>query len=187
MLSKLFPRTAPALAGVTCAACLAAAATPAGAGTLRSSVMAAGGAPGASAQYRSNGTAGQAIPGGRGSSAHYTLYAGFWRQLSIATAVADAPLPGVYRNALLPNAPNPFNPVTVIRYEVGEASPVHIEVYNVQGRLVRSLVHETRKPGRYELVWDGRDDRGMAAGSGVYLSRLRIGSFTSSRKMILTR
>jgi len=154
---------------------------------LQSSVIGAGGAPGASTNYRSNGTLGQPTPVGVGASTSYKLYAGFWKKISIATGVLDGIVPEVFRNALFPNAPNPFNPVTTVRFEVAERAPVEVVIYGIQGRLIRTLVQEMKSPGRYEMLWDGRDDRGMSVGSGVYLCALRIGSYGAVKKMVLVK
>lgn len=94
----------------------------------------------------------------------------------------------VPRPVLFPNAPNPFNPVTFIRYELRAPADVHLAVFDVAGRVVRTLV--TGLPqlaGRYEAPWDGRDDEGRACASGVYIYRLSAGSFSESGKMALLR
>lgn len=156
---------------------------------LRSSVLSAGGSPGTSASFGLQGTLGQPTPVGVGASASFRLHAGFWRKMSVATDVLEGILPVPFKNALFPNMPNPFNPVTTIRYEVGKPAPssVEIEIYDIRGRLVRTLVREARSSGRHEVTWDGRDDRGVSAASGVYLYRLRIGGFSDVRKMLLVK
>ena len=154
---------------------------------LQSSVIGAGGGPGTSTGFRSNGTLGQPTPVGHGLSVNFELYAGFWKKISITTDVLDGIVPEVFRNTLFPNRPNPFNPVTTVQFEVAETSPVEVVIYGIQGRVVRTLVQETKNPGRYEMVWDGRDDRGMSVGSGVYLCALRIGSYGAVKKMVLVK
>jgi hypothetical protein len=89
--------------------------------------------------------------------------------------------------ALSQNHPNPFNPSTTIRYYVRERCRVTLEVYDASGALVRRLAEGPADPGPHEASWDGRDERGTQAGSGVYLCRLRAGKETLSRKMILIR
>jgi len=153
---------------------------------LRSSVIGAGGVPGENGNMKTVGTLGQTAIGA-GTNSSFQLYSGFWQKLSVSTGVLEGALPGVFRNALIGNAPNPFNPVTTICYEVGETAPVEVSIYSVQGRLVRILVNETKSSGRYESIWDGRDERGMSVGSGMYLYRLRIGDFHSIRKMLLLK
>ena len=88
---------------------------------------------------------------------------------------------------LAQNYPNPFNPVTTIRYEIKEATHVKLNVYDVAGRLVRTLVDETRKPDRYKAVWNGTNARGQNVATGVYFYRLEAGSFVSTKKMVLLK
>jgi hypothetical protein len=98
---------------------------------------------------------------------------------------AEAPAqPTVF--ALYQNVPNPFNPTTVIRYDVpADGGLVTLRIYDVGGRLVRELVDGTQPPGRRQAVWDGRDERGARAASGVYFCRLTAPGFEATRKMTL--
>jgi hypothetical protein len=90
--------------------------------------------------------------------------------------------------ALHPAVPNPFNPSTRLRFDVPQAAPVWIDVIGVDGRRLRRLVDgESFAPGTWERVWDGRDDRGRAVGSGVYLVRLQAGSRLETRKVQLLK
>jgi hypothetical protein len=92
--------------------------------------------------------------------------------------------------SLSQNYPNPFNPSTTIRFDVpeGHASvSVNVAVYDLRGRLVRKLVDEQKTPGRYQIHWDGRDDRGQEVSSGVYLYRITAGEFVSTRKMVMVQ
>jgi hypothetical protein len=88
---------------------------------------------------------------------------------------------------LAQNFPNPFNPSTTIRYEI--ASPVHVRlmIYDVAGRLVRTLVDDERKPERYKVVWNGKNNRGQDVATGVYFYRLEAGSYVKTRKMLLLK
>jgi photosystem II stability/assembly factor-like uncharacterized protein len=83
---------------------------------------------------------------------------------------------------LLPNQPNPFNPVTSIRFVVPEKMPVVISIHDVAGRLVATLSDEVREPGVHELTWNAR---GVA--SGVYFARMHAGKTDVSRKMVLLK
>jgi hypothetical protein len=92
------------------------------------------------------------------------------------------------------NRPNPFNPVTVIPYAVPSASLVSVRIYDVTGRLVRTLVDAApHAAGYHEIVWDGRDNQRRDMGSGVYISRftrtpLEGGAAeTRLQKMVLVR
>jgi hypothetical protein len=88
---------------------------------------------------------------------------------------------------LSPNYPNPFNPSTVIRYQIPVREHVQLRVYDVSGALVRTLVNEATPAGAYALSWDGRDDRGTPVSSGVYFYRLVAGEFNDVRKMTLVK
>jgi len=84
--------------------------------------------------------------------------------------------------------PNPFNPVTTIRFELREAGPVTLEVFDVAGRLVRTLVDGRRLPaGPGRALWRGEDDRGRAVASGTYFCRLEAGERTDVRSLTLLR
>lgn len=154
---------------------------------IQSSVLGAAGRATSGSGYEQNGTLGQPTPVGEGASSDLILHAGFWWKYSIWTSVLDGVVPPVFRNRLFPNAPNPFNPSTTIRYEVGETSPVSMVIYNIRGRRLKTLVNGEKPPGRYEIVWDGRNDRGEPAASGVYLCRLQVGKYGSVKKMVLVK
>ena len=88
------------------------------------------------------------------------------------------------------NYPNPFNANTVIPFELSTSGQVKIVIYDVQGRLVRQLVHEKRRAGSYQIVWDGCDDAGMAVASGVYTCQMQINGQTvksGQKKMIMMK
>ena len=86
-----------------------------------------------------------------------------------------------------PDRPNPFNPVTSIRYTVQSASHVTLDVYSPVGQLVRTLVDGYVSAGDWEVTWDGTNNAGIPQASGVYLYRLRVGGLTQSKKMILLK
>jgi hypothetical protein len=85
------------------------------------------------------------------------------------------------------NYPNPFNQKTVIRYKVAERSQVRIDVYNLLGQRVRSLVDQTLDTGEYQIHWDGSNDFSEPCPSGVYLYQIQTPRFRSSQKMLLIR
>ncbi len=100
------------------------------------------------------------------------------------TGVVD----GGLKNALSNAYPNPFNPVTKIAYSVKEAGPVSIEVYNVAGRVVRTLLNTQLDAGASGyVVWDGADDNGEKCASGVYFYRIAAPGFATSRKMVMLK
>lgn len=89
--------------------------------------------------------------------------------------------------SLEPNYPNPFNPVTTIRYLLPEDCLVRLEVIDLLGRRVRLLVNERRAASLHQAHWDGRDERGALVGAGVYLCQLRAGDVVQVRKMLLLK
>lgn len=95
------------------------------------------------------------------------------------------PYPFTY--ALHQNFPNPFNPETKIYFDIPEKNRVKIIVYNILGQKVRTLVNEVYLPGKYVIMWDGKDDAGRLVPSGTYIVRMKSGDFISSRKMLLLR
>jgi hypothetical protein len=103
---------------------------------------------------------------------------------SAATDVAVV-VPQTY--ALLPNAPNPFNPSTSIGFALPEASAVKLVIFDALGQTVRTLVDERRSAGRYTATWDGRNMRGSQVSSGVYFYRLEAGDYRQIRRMMLIK
>jgi hypothetical protein len=102
------------------------------------------------------------------------------------TTGTDVPeAPGAF--ALYQNAPNPFNPVTTIRFDLPFRSRVKLAVYNVRGQLVRVILDGDVAAGWKEVVWDGRDYLGRPVAAGIYFYRFDSKAFRESRKMILIR
>ncbi len=85
------------------------------------------------------------------------------------------------------NYPNPFNPETVLEYSVKAKSHVALEIFNITGQKVRTLVNETVPAGSYRIVWDGRDETTEKVSSGIYLYRLTSDNFTETKKMVLLK
>ncbi len=95
---------------------------------------------------------------------------------------------GGLKNALSHAYPNPFNPVTKIAYSIKESGPVSIEVYNVAGKVVRTLLDTEVDAGAAGfVVWDGSNEAGEKCASGVYFYRINAPSFTKSHKMIMLK
>jgi len=99
-------------------------------------------------------------------------------------------------HVLSQNRPNPFNPITTIRYALpvsGErrvlTGPIHtiLKIYNILGQEVTTLVDEAQEPGYYAITWDGRDTLGRQAATGVYYYRLTVADFTHTKRMVLLK
>nr|MEE4269068.1 C25 family cysteine peptidase [Candidatus Krumholzibacteria bacterium] len=100
------------------------------------------------------------------------------------TPVGDLP---VNRLSLAQNAPNPFNPRTEIKFSLPSAQKVELKIYNVEGRLVKTLVNGRQDAGTHTQIWSGQDDRGGRVASGLYFYRLTTDSGVLTRKMTLVK
>jgi hypothetical protein len=85
------------------------------------------------------------------------------------------------------NYPNPFNPMTTIRFGLPSAGQVRLSVFNVLGQKVIDLVDGEMLAGVHEVIWDGRNEDGQAVSSGLYFYRLETAGFSQSRKMLLIK
>jgi len=85
------------------------------------------------------------------------------------------------------NYPNPFNPETTIRFSLAREDRVSIDIYSINGQLVRSLVNGGYSVGNHQTVWNGRDNLGRTVGSGVYFYRMTTSEYTATRKMLLLK
>jgi len=103
------------------------------------------------------------------------------------TAVEPPASNAIPTSRLQGNAPNPFNPSTAIRFELAQAGRTELRVYDVRGRLVRTLVDGTLVEGAHVAQWDGRNDAGTAVASGVYLVEMVAGGIRAEHKMVLAR
>ncbi len=110
--------------------------------------------------------------------------------------IGDAEFLGLHREALLalplrtrllPNQPNPFHSGTTIRYEIATGAEAALRIYDVRGRLVRTLAQGPARPGRYELMWDGTDARANVLPGGVYFTRLETPGAVQTRKILFVR
>lgn len=88
---------------------------------------------------------------------------------------------------LRPNYPNPFNSSTLIPYQLGEQADVRLDLFNLLGQRLRSLVDQRQQPGLYRVTWDGRDEQGRSLTSGLYIYRLQAGGRVEQRSMMLLR
>ncbi|HGY57324.1 MAG TPA: T9SS type A sorting domain-containing protein [Caldithrix abyssi] len=105
-----------------------------------------------------------------------------------ATAIDGAENPSVAgRFALLPNYPNPFNPSTTIRFSLPQAGRVRLAVFDIRGRLIKTLKEGFLNAGSHRVQWDGRNNAGVSAASGMYVYRLQFDNRMLHGKMLLLR
>jgi hypothetical protein len=102
----------------------------------------------------------------------------------VATGITPVPQPSL---ALRPACPNPFNPATTISYVLPRDGWAKVAVYDVNGRLIRTLVDRRESGGEQAVPWDGRDDRGAGVSTGVYFVRLESGGETRSVKTVFLK
>jgi serine protease len=132
---------------------------------------------------------GYAVLGGKGLDgleAGAVAAAAAWRRIFESGNTEPPPGDTPESFDLEPAYPNPFNSGTVLRYGIAEPGRVSIEVTDILGRHVATLVDENAVPGRYKAVWDGSTAYGSAP-AGVYLVRMRAGGFAATRKIALVR
>jgi hypothetical protein len=103
------------------------------------------------------------------------------------TVGVDDPVPAPQVTALVDITPNPFNPQTTITFDLAREGRAQLEIYDLQGRLVRTLVNGTLGSGRHAETWNGSDDTGNRAASGLYIARLSSGGVTQMKKMTLLK
>ena len=83
--------------------------------------------------------------------------------------------------------PNPFNPRTHIAFTLGEAGPVALQVLDLRGRVVKTVVRSELAAGEHDVVWDGTDDSGRHVAAGTYLARLQTRTQSATSKMVLAK
>jgi len=88
---------------------------------------------------------------------------------------------------LCDNYPNPFNPETTIQYDLPEIVHVRLEIYDLLGQRIATLVDSRKLAGKYTQIWDSKDQRGNVVASGIYFYKLTAGDFVRVKKMVLMR
>jgi flagellar hook capping protein FlgD/LVIVD repeat-containing protein len=94
-------------------------------------------------------------------------------------------IPSEYK--IFQNFPNPFNPTTTIKYNLPKISQVKIQIFNILGQTVRTLVNNKQIKGSYDVIWDGSDSQGKQVASGIYFYSLQTEDFVKTKKMLLIR
>ena len=85
------------------------------------------------------------------------------------------------------NYPNPFNPVTTLRYDLPEDALVSITIYDMMGRVVRTMVNTQQNAGFKSVRWNATNDKGAPVSAGLYLYRIEAGDFRETKKMVLLK
>lgn len=85
------------------------------------------------------------------------------------------------------NYPNPFNPSTTITYQIPNTSNVILRIYDINGQLVKELLNETQAEGEYHVTWNGKNEKNMIVGSGVYIYTVSADKQIVSKQMILLK
>ena len=95
----------------------------------------------------------------------------------------------IYPNSyqLFQNFPNPFNPTTIIEYELPRAELVSLKIFDIMGREVISLVNKLQNPGQKFVLWDGINSLGQPVSAGMYIYTIQVGKFVQSKKMVLLK
>lgn len=140
--------------------------------------------------YHCGATLGQTVVGlMRG--ANLLVLAGFW-QPELATGIAEREQlrqeeVAVNQTRLYPVLPNPFTGATRIRYTLNREQRAVVQICDLSGRVVRTLVNSVQSAGTYTLVWDTKDHKGHEVPAGVYFCRFAAGDYRKSIKLVLNR
>ena len=111
-----------------------------------------------------------------------------WHQSDLPTAIESSSILGEPRSFHLEqNYPNPFNHATHISFTLQQPTAVTLQVFNIHGQLVATLVEGSRPAGTYQTAWGGHNDQGQAVSSGIYIVRLDAAGQQATRKMLLVQ
>lgn len=162
---------------------------------IQTDAFGSAGGESASANFATPFIVGQSSPTDSAVSGNFKEMGGFLMSafVDLSTGVGERDLteetsiPKVF--TLTQNFPNPFNPTTKIIFEVpaGWTKPVTLQIFNVQGHLVKTLVEGKAAPGAHTMVWDGKDAAGEPVASGIYFYKIVAGDFVAVKKMLFTK
>lgn len=171
----------------------AACAVPAGAMTLAADAVGAVGGTSAGSGYVLGQTGGLTLAG-RATSAGLVETAGFWGwgDLTVSSVPSEPDLTEVPRETRLQNSyPNPFARATRIGFQIageaGGATRARLEVFDLTGRRVATLVDRALAPGAYQAAWDGRGEDQQPVANGVYFARLTAGDYSKTIRIVASR
>jgi len=132
-----------------------------------------------SAEQISDATANATVVGSGVADQIITLYAG-----EVLTAENNF-IPSEY--ILYQNHPNPFNPITTLRYDLPEDGLVNITIYDMVGRVVKTMVNTQQNAGFKSVRWNATNDNGAPVSAGLYLYTIQAGEFRQTKKMVLLK
>ena len=89
--------------------------------------------------------------------------------------------------ALHQNYPNPFNPITTLRYDLPEGALVNVTIYDMMGRVVKTMVNSQQNAGFKSVRWNATNDKGFQVSAGLYLYTIQAGEFRQTKKMVLLK
>lgn len=154
-------------------------------------VLSAGGHMGSGGRLMGTTVLGEEVSSGPLRGGNFIINPGFLAKkklLGPPSAGVDEPAGApTAASRLIGNRPNPFNPSTAVHFDLGQAGTASLKIYDVRGRLVRTLVNAPVGAGRHQVTWDGRNDAGRPVASGVYLLEMSAGDYRGKHKMILAR
>ena len=90
-------------------------------------------------------------------------------------------------HTLYSSYPNPFNPTTQLRYDLSNSEYISINIYDLNGKYIKSLVNSIQGPGYRTIVWDATNELGQPVSAGMYIYTIQAGEFRQTRKMILLK
>ena len=96
-------------------------------------------------------------------------------------------LPLIFSNIELNNYPNPFNPETIISFNIPFSANVKIEVFNTKGQKICSLVNDYLQAGKHSIIWNGKDNNNQSVASGIYFYRIHTNYHSSIKKMVMLK
>ena len=106
-------------------------------------------------------------------------------QVDYVMAIDGADIPEVF--ALHQNYPNPFNPTTTLKYDLPEDAMVNITIYDMMGRVVKTMVNSQQNAGFKSVRWNATNDKGAPVSAGLYLYTIQAGEFRQTKKMVLLK
>ena len=104
---------------------------------------------------------------------------------NISLSIDDEVIPEIF--VLHQNYPNPFNPITSLRYDLPEDGLVNITIYDMMGRIVKTLVNGSQTAGYKSIRWNATNDRNEPVSAGLYLYTIQAGEFRQTKKMVLLK